>query len=129
MTDQQRQFRARRRRELRSPLGVPAVFGSERLTRGHGTLADQFAGDEENFNKLLANCRARGIRPGTHDVYNPAIACTALDPEALVPQADPEGHIRRKCLKDGLDCRGLVDVTIPKTDAMHAADEKLNATP
>ncbi len=112
-----RQYRARVRRLLRTGLSLcTTVHDGHRLTRGQGTLADQFKGDDENLDLLTATATQHGRRPNPNDVYKPALANFPGDPAAFVPCDDPENHVLNVCKARGEDCRGVVNYTAPQKD-------------
>ena len=107
---------ARFAEQLASGKFMPAIHDGHRLTRGQGTLADQFKGEEVMLDEVVTTATRLGYKPNIHDVYKPALANCVGDPAAFVPCDDPENHVLNVCKARGDDCRGVVNYKAPKRD-------------
>lgn len=89
---------------------APGAKTDESFTRGQGTLADQFDGDEKSFNTILAKLKKKGFVPNRNSVYVPTLANSDADPLAFVPSgAGARAHIKKVCEMRNLDCTGVVN--------------------
>ena len=77
---------------------------------GIGTLAQQFAGDDDVLERTVKLTKKYGYKPNANDTYIPSIAAYPGDPAAFVPSSDARGHIKKVCESRGWECHGAVNV-------------------
>lgn len=96
---------------------MPTRFGTvtdRELFRNQGTLADQFAGAEDQLDYVVKTAQRHGYRPSYTDLYLPSLARFPGDPKAFVPASGGRGHIRSVCAERGHDCEGIVQYRAPR---------------
>lgn len=97
---------------------MPTRFTAKTMTTSlqaeHGTLAQQFEGDEENLERKAKVYQRRfGHKPNIHSVYNPFVAAHTDDALAFIDQSDPEHHVRELCKRRGVGCVGDINIDAP----------------
>ena len=89
--------------------GTCGLVTDNEFLAGHGTLAQQFDGAEDQLKDVLDGARARGFTPGIHDVYLSSIADDVGDPKAFVPPDGGRHHVKKVAEKHNLAVNGMVN--------------------
>lgn len=74
---------------------------------GRHTLANQFKGNEQQLEAVVAAAKARGYTPGTYDIYEPDLADDIGDPKAFIKPCGGLTQVRQTCEENDLSCNGL----------------------
>ena len=90
----------------KAPGGVSDIGFME----GHGTLADQFKGDERGLEIVLKRCARKGFKPNMHDVYVPAFGNSKHIEHAFISRDNARGQVRRAAEINGLAVEGTINV-------------------
>jgi hypothetical protein len=96
---------------------APASRTTEDFTRGKGTLADQFKGNEGQLNYIVKQAQRKGYTPNIHDIYDGSLAQYIGDPAGFIPSgSDALSHVRAVCEEKNLSCNGAFKRTRVKKD-------------
>lgn len=108
---------------------APGGLTDNTFTAGQGTLADQFAGEEEMLNVVISNARKRGYEPNRNDIYLPTIGDGIGDPACFVPPGNARGHIKKYYERTGRAGEGVVTVAAaekPPSEPILLSDKLAN---
>lgn len=86
---------------------APSLLGGDTyFFAGKGTLAQQFAGAEDQLDFIVARAKRNGYNPNPNDVYEGALARFPGDPAAFVPPSGGINHIKKVCEERDIACEG-----------------------
>lgn len=87
----------------------PATHGNEVMTRGAGTLADQYRLNKRKLKQIAAAAKRKGYSPSDSDFYmEPFEALFGRgDPRCFVKQQDGRHYVRDVLKANGLGCEGI----------------------
>lgn len=88
-----------------APSGVTDLTFME----GHGTLAQQFEGDEAGLRIVMKRCARKGFKPNMHDVYVPAFGNSKNIEHAFISRDGARGQLKRAAEVNNLTVTGLVN--------------------
>ena len=91
---------------------MPAIRTDSQFLANHGTLENQFDGDQRQLKSVTDTAKKHGYNPSPNDTYIPTLARFPGDPLAFVPPDSPKGHIRKVCEATDRACEG--DVTVDR---------------
>lgn len=93
-----------RLRDIIETRQFPGTMSDREFFAGHGTLADQFKGEEKVLEKVVSEARRQGYNPNPNDVYVPRLAMSIGDPAAFVSPTGGRGQIKKVCQMRDKDC-------------------------
>jgi hypothetical protein len=117
-TVEQKQYRAKRRRELRGTIPIPAIQGTDSQFLKGTHDDDGFGSDEMSRQIAYRRAAAAGVTPSGR--YISQLADSLGDPKAWM---DTTADARRACEQGGYSCDGAVKVRARPVDTPDPWDE------
>lgn len=90
----------------------PGCQTDREFTLGQGTLAQQFDGEEQVLEQLVAKSKRMGYTPDYTDVYTPTLVRPEVgpgDPQAFVPAVNGRSHVKRVLERNNWSGYGMVN--------------------